>query len=173
MLWRMEGSQRTRIRDLFKETRFLAGSEGSQRDGQKLKHLAAVLQDERPRALLPTDQGSLLLTDQRLVELLPHLEASGAYNVMAFQGYAMARFFKVDTFRDVSYRRNALDPVIVKTADGGEKIIPQEEGILRIRFGDEAVEFRLGPTQMRAGGDEGLREFESILKESSGHAQAV
>lgn len=76
------------IPEQFRDTEFLGGRQSQQANPDRLRlfqpHLAA---EEKVLAVMPLKNSVLLVTDTRLVELTPHLEARGAWNVMGFTGF--------------------------------------------------------------------------------------
>ncbi len=118
--------------DAFDATSFLGPARRSQRDPYRLALYAQHLDpDERPLALLPVHGGTLLVTNHRLMELRPHLEVHGAWNVKEFRGYEIRREMPRASIRDVAYRArpNPSQPRILEgvllltTAAGTEEIL--------------------------------------------------
>ncbi len=74
--------------DAFEETAFLGLARRSKRDPFRLSLFAQHLKpDERPLAFVAVHGGTLVVTDQRVLEFRAHLEVHGAWNVKEFQGY--------------------------------------------------------------------------------------
>lgn len=72
----------------FEGAEFLGAKRGTKQDLRRLALFSRNLrQGEYVRALLPIRGGTLLLTNQRLMEMKPHLAAHGFWNVREFQGY--------------------------------------------------------------------------------------
>jgi hypothetical protein len=72
----------------FEGAEFLGGRLSQQSHPDRLRlftrHLA---EGEKVRVVMPLKNSVLLVTQRRLLELAPHLEAHGAWNVMGFQGF--------------------------------------------------------------------------------------
>jgi len=72
----------------FEGAEFLGGRLSQQSHPDRLRlftrHLA---EGEKVRAVMPLKNSVLLVTQGRLLELAPHLEAHGAWNVMGFEGF--------------------------------------------------------------------------------------
>jgi hypothetical protein len=93
-----------RSADAFADTAFLGLARSAKRDPYRLSLFAQHLEaEERPLALLPIQGGTLLVTDQRLMELRAHLEVHGAWNVKQFQGYAVHRALDRRAVRDIAH----------------------------------------------------------------------
>ena len=74
----------------FDGTAFLGLARRSKRDLYRLELFGQHLEaEETPLALLEIHGGTLLVTDARVLELRPHLDVHGAWNVKEFLGYAM------------------------------------------------------------------------------------
>ena len=72
----------------FLEAEFLGGRKSQQSHPDRLRLFTPHLKpDERVTAVMPLKNSVLLLTDAGLLELAPHLEAHGAWNVMGFSGF--------------------------------------------------------------------------------------
>src|SRR5206468_12455244 len=97
-------SSPTRAADAVGDTAFLRLARSGKRDPYRLslfgEHLA---EDERPLAFLPIHGGTLLVTDQRLLELRAHLEVHGAWNVKQFQGYALHQAVSRGIVREMTH----------------------------------------------------------------------
>src|SRR5467141_2185274 len=90
--------------DAFDDTAFLGLARSTKRDPYRLSLFAHHLEpDERPLIVLPVQGGTLLVTDDRLLELRAHLEVHGAWNVKQFQGYAVYQAIERRIVRDVSH----------------------------------------------------------------------
>jgi hypothetical protein len=75
----------------FRDTEFLGGRSEQQANPDRLRLFQAHLAlEERVRAVMPLKNSVLLVTDRQVLELAPHLEAHGAWNVRGFQGFALA-----------------------------------------------------------------------------------
>lgn len=76
----------------FAHTRFLEAGASVREDAERLGMLAEHLEPgERALLFLPLKASSLLLTQRRLLELRPHLDVAGFWNVVAFRGYRVER----------------------------------------------------------------------------------
>lgn len=74
------------------------------RDPYRLSPFAMHLQpDERPRAFLPIRDGTLLVTDQRILAFRPHAEADDPDN-RGSAGYEVAESIPVDDVRGIERR---------------------------------------------------------------------
>jgi len=120
--------------DAFDSTAFLGLARSAKRDPYRLSLFGQHLEsDERPVIVLPVQGGTLLVTDQRLLELRAHLEVHGAWNVKEFQGYTVHRAFDRAVFRTVDHVvRGAAEPVgsrriddilVLGTANGTEELL--------------------------------------------------
>ena len=90
--------------DAFDDTAFIGLARSAKRDPYRLGLFAQHLEpDERPLIVLPVQGGTLLVTDDRLLELRAHLEVHGAWNVKQFQGYVVQQAIERETVRDVSH----------------------------------------------------------------------
>ena len=99
--------------DAFDDTAFIGLARLAKRDPYRLSLFAHHLEpDERPLIVLPIQNGTLLVTADRLLELRAHLEVHGAWNVKQFQGYAVHQTIERGTVRDVVHDlRRAEDSV--------------------------------------------------------------
>jgi hypothetical protein len=90
--------------DAFVDTAFIGLARSTKRDPYRLSLFAHHLEpDERPLIVLPVQGGTLIVTDDRLLELRAHLEVHGAWNVKQFQGYAVHQTIERRIVRDVSH----------------------------------------------------------------------
>lgn len=81
-----------RLSEIFARTRFLGGPKDAEQEESRLWMIADHLQeDEEAVAFLALTAGNLLLTNRRLLELQPHLDIQGFWNVLRFEGYQVAR----------------------------------------------------------------------------------
>lgn len=79
-----------KLEEMFSQTLFLGG--GARQDEDRLWMIAEHLQeDETAVAFASTKKGHVLLTEKRIVELQPHLDVQGFWNVLSFKGYAPQR----------------------------------------------------------------------------------
>lgn len=128
--------------DAFADTAFLGLARSGKRDPYRLSLFGEHLEeDERPLALLPIHGGTLLVTDQRLLELRAHLEVHGAWNVKQFQGYALQRGVARASVRELSHE-------VVPVVDGAGN--RRSEDRLRLATAEGPVDFLVskgpGPT---------------------------
>lgn len=78
--------------EAFAEALILPEARGGRRDPHRLSLLARHLDPgERGRAIVSIPGGTLVATDRRVLELRPHLEVDGAWNVREFAGYVVSR----------------------------------------------------------------------------------
>ncbi len=90
------------IDDTFAETLFLGATRGLKRDEDRLWMIAEHLDDdEQVLAFLSLKTSNLLLTPSRLLELKPHLDVSGMWNVLRFEGYEVSTEVELKNVRDV------------------------------------------------------------------------
>lgn len=81
-----------RLSEIFARTRFLGMARSARQDEATLWMIAEHLQeDEEALAFLSLAAGNLLLTPRRLLELHPHLDIQGFWNVLRFEGYEVTR----------------------------------------------------------------------------------
>jgi hypothetical protein len=80
------------LKDIFSDTLFLGAGRGTKGDEERLWMIAEHMQeDETALAFLSLKKSNLLLTQKRLLELKPHLDIEGFWNVISFKGYAVER----------------------------------------------------------------------------------
>lgn len=88
--------------EAFAATTFLGLARSGRRDPYRLELLGEHLEaDETPLALLEIRSGILLVTDIRVLELRPHLDVHGAWNVQEFRGYAVRQSIPRTSVRSV------------------------------------------------------------------------
>lgn len=115
--------------EVFDDAAFVGLARAAKRDPYRLSLFAQHLgPGERPRVVLPIQGGTLIVTDERLLELQPHLEVHGAWNVKEFQGYAIHRALPRNRVRDVAHElqpssdppsgRRTEDRIRLTTDDG-------------------------------------------------------
>ncbi|MCJ2532279.1 MAG: hypothetical protein LN413_08300, partial [Candidatus Thermoplasmatota archaeon] len=76
------------IDEIFAETLFLGATRGMKRDEDRLWMIAEHIDnDEEALAFLSLKTSNLLLTPRRVLELRPHLDVGGMWNVLRFEGY--------------------------------------------------------------------------------------
>jgi len=114
----------------FDGAAFLGLARNAKRDPHRLALLARHLNtDEIVRAIVPVPGGTLLVTDRRALELRPHLEVDGAWNVREFHGYAVSRDLALDGVRAVRRRtgpgdQELVDDVLhIELAHGGQDFL--------------------------------------------------
>lgn len=80
-----------RLEEVFGETRFLGATRGLKREEDRLWMIAEHVEDDEVAvAFLSLKTSNLLLTPRRLLELKPHLDIQGMWNVLRFEGYEVA-----------------------------------------------------------------------------------
>lgn len=90
--------------DVFRDTSFLGLSRRSKRDPYRLGLFAQHLEpEEKALVLLAVQGGTLVVTDQRLLEFRAHLEVHGAWNVKEFQGYEVRRELRRSSVRALEH----------------------------------------------------------------------
>jgi hypothetical protein len=90
------------IDEVFAETVFLGATRGLKRDEDRLWMIAEHLDDnERALAFLSLKTSNLLLTPRRVLELKPHLDVGGMWNVLRFEGYEASAQVELEDIRDV------------------------------------------------------------------------
>ena len=124
--------------DPFDRVAFLGLARRARRDPYRLSLFAKLLaQDERPFALLPVVGGDLLVTDRRLLELRPHLDVHGAWNVKEFLGYEVRREFLRG---DVKGMTRVTKPVEGRTLEDTLVLhLPDRETRIVVSRGPEVV----------------------------------
>ncbi|MCJ2520780.1 MAG: hypothetical protein LN412_07555 [Candidatus Thermoplasmatota archaeon] len=135
------------LKDIFSDTLFLGAGRGMRKDENRLWMIAEHLQEgERALAFLSLKTSNLLLTERRLLELKPHLDIEGMWNVLSFKGY--------DTRREV-YLREVLGFYLESKARG--------ENRLRLQVGDEEVVFPIPVSETSKNPKEDLEAFGDCL----------
>ncbi len=110
---------------MFSDTLFLGAGKSLGTDEDRLWMIAEHLQgDETALAFLSLKTSNLLLTEKRLLELKPHLDIEGFWNVLSFKGYRVKKEV---------YLREVL--AFYLESEKGER------GMLRLQIGDEEVVF--------------------------------
>ncbi|MFQ5985780.1 MAG: hypothetical protein ACE5KQ_00280 [Thermoplasmata archaeon] len=90
------------IEEVFGDTLFLGTTRGLKRDEDRLWKIAEHLEEgERVRAFLSLKSSNLLLTSKRVLELKPHLDVGGMWNVLRFEGYEVTSEVGMGDIRDV------------------------------------------------------------------------
>jgi len=115
----------------FDGAAFLGLARRAKQDPHRLELLARLLEwDEVVRAVVPVPGATLLVTDRRALEMRPHLEVDGAWNVREFQGYVIAREVSLDVVRTAGRRtgpgdrgRDVDDILHLETTDGDEDFL--------------------------------------------------
>jgi hypothetical protein len=78
------------LEEFFGDTVFLGATRGLKRDEERLWMIAEHMEeDETALAFLSLKTSNLLLTPKRVLELKPHLDVGGMWNVLRFEGYAV------------------------------------------------------------------------------------
>lgn len=135
------------LEEMFSETLFLGAGKGVQTDVDRLWMIAEHLHgDETALAFVSLKTSNLLLTEKRLVELKPHLDIEGFWNVLSFKGYRVKREV---------YLREIL-AFDLETGRG-------ERGALHIQVGDEKVVFPIPLSEGSEDPQEDLDLFGSCL----------
>lgn len=116
--------------DPFDRVAFLGLGRRARRDPYRLSLFAKLLApDERPLAALPVVGGDLLVTDRRLLELRPHLDVHGAWNVKEFLGFEIRREFLRGDVKDLTRDTKPVegrileDSLVVHLADSDARIV--------------------------------------------------
>lgn len=87
---------------MFADTLFLGATRGMKRDEDRLWMIAEHLEDDEPAlAFLSLKTSNLLLTPRRVLELKPHLDVGGMWNVLRFAGYEVANEVDLKGIREV------------------------------------------------------------------------
>ena len=90
------------IDEIFAETLFLGATRGMKRDEDRLWMIAEHLDnDEEALAFLSLKTSNLLLTPRRVLELKPHLDVGGMWNVLRFEGYEVTAEVGLRQIQDV------------------------------------------------------------------------
>lgn len=120
---------------LFEGVAYLGPSRVAKRDPYGLSLFAMHLQpDERPRAFLPIHDGTLLVTDRRLVAFSPQPEVHGASDAPDFEGYEVTQSIPVDDVRLIERRvaiarggppmtRDVEERLLLTTTQGVREIV--------------------------------------------------
>lgn len=114
---------------IFADTLFLGATRGLKRDEDRLWMIAEHLdEDERALAFLSLKTSNLLLTPRRVVELKPHLDVGGMWNVLRFEGYEVSAEVALQDIQAVRVHpaRRGGDKLQV-VATGGERawLVPE------------------------------------------------
>ncbi len=120
--------------DAFDATAFLGLARAARHDPYRLSLFGQHLSpDEIPLVLLPVRGGTLIVTDQRVLEFRAHLEVHGAWNVKEFQGFVVERAIDRSTLRDVRHSvhpstgesgaRQVNDKLLLATTRGQEEVL--------------------------------------------------
>jgi hypothetical protein len=114
------------IDDIFAETLFLGATRGMKRDENRLWMIAEHLDsDEDALAFLSLKSSNLLLTPRRVVELRPHLDVGGMWNVLRFEGYETTAEVQLKQIRNVEVEEAARGGVRLRLdTDGGKQTWP-------------------------------------------------
>ncbi len=136
-----------KLEEMFSQTLFLGTGRETPQDEDRLWMIAEHLrEDETALAFVSTKRSNLLLTEKRLLELRPHLDIQGFWNVLSFKGYAPRREI---------YLREVVGFVLEPEEAGGR---------VRIQVGDEEVVL---PAPLAGAGreaEEDLRSFGTCLE---------
>lgn len=108
------------IEEVFADTLFLGATRGLKRDEDRLWMIAEHLEeDEQALAFLSLKTSNLLLTPRRVLELKPHLDVGGMWNVLRFEGYEASAVVPLRDIRDVR---------VGEAGRGGGKLQVRTEG---------------------------------------------
>ena len=124
----------------FDDAEFLGLARSGKRDAHRLALFARHFETgERARAVVPVPGGTLIVTDRRVMDLRPHLEVDGAWNVREFQGYSVAREIPIASISSAKRR-------IGSSSDGGGTTNAVEEVLdLETSRGTESFLLSRGP----------------------------
>ncbi len=124
----------------FDDVEFLGLSRHSKRDPHRLGLFAHHLQpDERPRVLLAIQGGTLVVTNQRILEFRAHLEVHGAWNVKEFQGYEVRRSLPRGRVLQVAHTVSAPPTAAHVMEDALRLSLPDREETIVVSRGPEAT----------------------------------
>ncbi len=148
------------LEDIFSETLFLGAGKGMRQDEDRLWMIAEHLQEyEKALAFLSLKTSNLLLTERRLLELKPHLDVQGMWNVLSFKGYDV---------REEVYLREVMGFYLEPPSRG--------TGRLHLQVGAEEVVFPVPMSEASEDPREDLRAFGTrlgkALKSRAGSASA-
>ncbi len=111
------------IDEIFAETLFLGATRGMKRDEDRLWMIAEHIDnDEEALAFLSLRTSNLLLTPRRVLELKPHLDVGGMWNVLRFEGYEATAEVGLRQIQNVEVEKAARGggrPRLI--TDGGEQ----------------------------------------------------
>jgi len=128
---------RRSVRDAsaFDATQFLGLARAAKRDPYRLSLFARHLEpDEDPLIFLPVHSGTLIVTDQRVVEFRAHLDVHGAWNVRSFEGYGIHQAWPRGAIREIEHRFQASEVTAVGSHQGEEKLLlAAEAGPVEVR----------------------------------------
>lgn len=135
------------LKDIFSDTLFLGAGRGMRKDEDRLWMIAEHLQEkERALAFISLKTSNLLLTERRLLELRPHLDVQGMWNVLSFKGY--------DPRREV-YLREVLGFYL----ESGER----GKSRLRLQVGEEEVVIPMPISERTENPQEDMEAFAACL----------
>ncbi len=124
----------------FDDAEFVGLSRLSKRDPYRLGLFGQHLEpDEHPRALLAIQGGTLVVTDQRILEFRAHLEVHGAWNVKEFQGYEVRRSFPRNRVLQVDHTVSAPAGAPHVVEDALRLALPDREETVVVSRGPEAT----------------------------------
>ncbi len=111
------------IDEIFAETLFLGATRGMKRDEDRLWMIAEHLDDdEEALSFLSLKSSNLLLTPRRVLELKPHLDVVGMWNVLRFEGYEVTAEVGLRQIQDVEVEEAARGGGRLRlVTDGGEQ----------------------------------------------------
>ena len=138
------------IPEQFREAEFLGGRQSQQANPDRLRLFQPHLRpEERVLAVMPLKSSVLLVTDARLVELTPHLEAHGAWNVMGFTGFDLTAEMPRTALREVAQEETPDTPGL--------------QGRLFLRFRGDGVEVSVVTELAGAATREAVARLREIL----------
>ncbi|MCJ2531244.1 MAG: hypothetical protein LN413_02855 [Candidatus Thermoplasmatota archaeon] len=111
------------IDEIFAETLFLGATRGMKRDENRLWMIAEHLDNEEEAlAFLSLKTSNLLLTPRRVLELKPHLDVGGMWNVLRFEGYQVTAEVGLRQIQNVEVEKAARGGGRLRLiTDGGEQ----------------------------------------------------
>lgn len=138
------------LKDIFSRTLFLGAGKGMRRDEERLWMIAEhVRGDEEALAFFSLKTSNILLTQARLLELKPHLDVEGFWNVLSFKGYEVRREI---------YLREVLGFYLETESS--------RTGKLHVQVGQEEVVFPVPVSEGSENPQKDLEAFGACLRET-------
>lgn len=110
------------IDEIFAETLFVGATRGMKRDEDRLWMIAEHLDsDEEALAFLSLKTSNLLLTPRRVLELKPHLDVVGMWNVLRFEGYEVTAEVGLSQIQNVEVEEAARGGGKLRLVADGEE----------------------------------------------------